>query len=89
MSWLSTFITAGALGWLATITKKDLLRMTYEVSHFEKEVTWLMGAYLDYINGEAFAKDRVVGATELRAILRGKKTAMDHNRNSVLAIHNL
>ena len=43
--------------------------MTFDVSHyFEKEVTWLLGNYYEYIN-----KDRVVKAFELQAVLRGRK----------------
>ena len=51
--------------------------MTFEVSHyFEKEVTWLLGNYYEYINKEAISKDRVMKAAELQAVLRGRKLAM-------------
>ena len=63
----------------ATITEKDLIEMKYETTHFEKEVTWLFSAYLVYVNDEAISKDRVVGAEELQAILKGKKAAMEYN----------
>ena len=54
----------------------ELLRMNFDVSHyFEKEVTWLLGNYYEYINKEAISKDRVVKATELRSVLRERKAA--------------
>ena len=84
---LFTFITGGAPGVPpATITEKDLIEMKYEATHFEKEVTWLFSAYLVYVNDEAISKDRVVGAEELRAVLKGKKAAMD-NKKSTLVIN--
>ena len=89
--WLSSFITATVLGVPpGTITEEDLLKMTYEVSHyFEKEVTSLLGTSFDYINKEAIGKVKVVKAAELRAVLRGRKVAMEQKRTSVVAIPNL
>ena len=85
--WLSMFITGGALGVPpATITERDLIELKYEATHFEKEITWLFSAYLVYVNDEAISKDRVVGAEELRAVLKGKKAAMD-NKKSTLVIN--
>ena len=67
-----------------------MLRMTFDVSHyFEKEVTWLLGNYYEYINKEAIVKDRVVKATELQAVLRGRKLAMGLRRTPALALFNL
>ena len=44
-----------------SVTEGDFLTMTFDVPHyFEKEVTWLMGNYLDYVNKEAIGKDRVL-----------------------------
>ena len=56
------FITTGVLGVPpGSVTEGDFLRMTFDVPHyFEKEVTWLMGNYLDYVNKEAIGKDRVL-----------------------------
>ena len=90
-SWLSSFITAGALGVPpGSITEGELLKMTFEVSHyFEKEVTWLLGNYYEYINNEAIAKDRVVKAAELQAVLRGRKLAMGQRRAPSLTLFNL
>ena len=88
--WLLSFITAGVLGVPpGSITEGELLKMTYKVSHyFEKEVTWLMASYFEYINKEAIGKDRVVKVAELRAVLRGKKAAKNL-RTPSLNIHNL
>ena len=59
----------------------ELLRMNFDVSHyFEKEVTWLLGNYYEYINKEAISKDRVVKATELRSVLRERKAAGEMRR---------
>ena len=64
--------------------------MTFEVPHyFEKEVTWLMGNYYEYVNKEAIGKDRVVKVTELQAVLRGRKLAMEQKRTSLLNLGNL
>ena len=63
--------------------------MTYKVSpYFEKELTWLMASYFEYINKETIGKDRVVKVAELRAVLRGKKAAKNL-RTPSLNIHNL
>ena len=73
-----------------SVTEEELLKMTFEVSHyFEKEVTWLLGNYYEYINKEAIVKDRVVKATELQAVLRGRKLAMGLRRTPALALFNL
>ena len=64
--------------------------MTFEVSHyFEKEVTWLMGNYYEYVNKEAIGKDRVVKLAELQAVLRGRKVAMEQRRTPLLNLGNL
>ena len=66
------------------------MKMTYKVSHyFEKEVTWLMGSYYDYINKEAIGKDRVVKVAGLRAVLRGRRVAMEQKRAPALTLLNL
>ena len=85
------YITAGVLGVPpGSVTEEELLKMTFEVSHyFEKEVTWLLGNYYEYINKEAIVKDRVVKATELQAVLRGRKLAMGLRRTPALALFNL
>ena len=71
-------------------TEKELLNMTLEVSHyFEKQVTWLLGNCYQYINKEAIAKDRVVKASELQAVLRGRKLAMGQRRAPALSLFNL
>ena len=90
-SWLLSYITAGVLGVPpGSVTEEELLKMTFEVSHyFEKEVTWLLGNYYEYINKEAIVKDRVVKATELQAVLRGRKLAMGLRRTPALALFNL
>ena len=74
--WLYAFITT-VLGLPpASVSDDELLRMNFDVSHyFEKEVTWLLGNYYEYINKEAISKDRVVKATELRSVLRERKAA--------------
>ena len=55
----------------ASVSEEELLKMTFDVSHyFEKEVTWLLGNYYEYINKEAISKDRVVKAVELQHIAR-------------------
>ena len=64
--------------------------MTFEApQYFEKEVTWLMGNYYEYVNKEAIGKDRVVKVTELQAVLRGRKLAMEQKRTSLLNLGNL
>ena len=64
--------------------------MTYDVSHyFEKEVTWLLGNYYEYINKEAINKDRVVKVAELRTVLRGRKGAHEMRRTPPLNLWNL
>ena len=89
-SWLLAFITT-VLGLPpASVSEEDMLRMTFDVSHyFEKEVTWLLGNYYEYINKEAIAKDRVVKAAELQSILRGRKLAMGQRRAPTLGLFNL
>ena len=90
-SWLLSFITAGVLGVPpGSVTEGELLNMTFEVSHyFEKEVTWLLGNYYEYINKEAMGKDRVVKVAELQAVLRGRKMAMQQRRAPALNLFNL
>ena len=90
-SWLLSYITAGVLGVPpGSVTEDELLNMTFEVSHyFEKEVTWLLGNYFQYMNKEAIAKDRVVKASELQAVLRGRKLAMGQRRAPALSLFNL
>ena len=90
-SWLFSFITAGVLGVPpGSITEEELLKMTFEVSHyFEKEVTWLMGNYYEYVNREAIGKDRVVKVAELQAVLRGRKVAREQRRTPHLNIINM
>ena len=85
------YITEGVLGVPpGSVTEEELLTMTFDVSHyFEKEVTWLLGNYYEYINKEAIAKDRVVKATEMQAVLRGRKLAMGQRRAPGLALFNL
>ena len=64
-----------------------MLKMTFDASHyFEKEVTWLLGNYYEYINKEAIEKDRVVKPTELQAVLRGRKETMQQRRAPALAL---
>ena len=73
-----------------SVTEVELLEMTFEVSHyFEKEVTWLLGNYYEYINKEAISKDRVVKAAELQAVLRGRKLAMGQRGAPTLTLFNL
>ena len=73
-----------------SVTEEELLKMTFEVSHyFEKEVTWLLGNYYEYINKEAIGKDRVVKPTELQAVLRGRRMAMGQRGAPTLALFNL
>ena len=88
-NWLLSFITAGVLGVPpGSVTEEELLNMTFEVSHyFEKEVTWLLGNYYEYINEEAIAKDRVVKVAELQAVLRGRKLAMGQRRAPTLSFN--
>ena len=90
-SWLLNFIAAGVLGVPpGSVTEEELLKMTFEVSHyFEKEVTWLLGNYYEYINKEAIGKDRVVKPTELQAVLRGRRMAMGQRGAPTLALFNL
>ena len=74
----------------ASVSEEELLKMTFDVSHFfEKEVTWLLGNYYEYTNKEAIAKDRVVKAAELQAVLRGRKLAMRQRRAPALTLFNL
>ena len=74
----------------ASVSEEDMLRMTFDVSHyFEKEVTWLLGNYYEYINKEAIAEDRVVKAAELQSILRGRNLAMGQRRAPTLGLFNL
>ena len=74
-SWLLNYISAGVLGVPpGSVTEEELLKMSYDVSHyFEKEVTWLLGNYYEYIKKEAMGKDRVVKVAELQAVLKGRK----------------
>ena len=73
-----------------SVTEGELLRMTYDVSHyFEKEVTWLLGNFYEYINKEAISKDRVVKVAELQAVLKGRKIVMQQKRAPVLNLFNL
>ena len=73
-----------------SVTEEELLKMTFDVSHyFEKEVTWLLGNYYEYINKEAIGKDRVVKVAEMRAVLRGKRVTMEQRRNPQLNLLNL
>ena len=66
------------------------MKMTFEVSHhFEKEVTWLLGNYYEYINKEAIAKDRVVRAVEMQTVLKGRMVAMKQRRAPGLNLFNL
>ena len=90
-SWLLNYITAGVLGVPpGSVTEGELLRMTYDVSHyFEKEVTWLLGNFYEYINKEAISKDRVVKVAELQAVLKGRKMAMQQRRAPALNLFNL
>ena len=89
-NWLLAFITT-VLGLPpASVSEEDLLRMSYDVSHyFEKEVTWLLGNYYEYINSQAIDKDRVVKVAELQAVLRGRKLAMGQRRAPALNLFNL
>ena len=89
-NWLLAFITT-VLGLPpASVSEEDLLRMSYDVSHyFEKEVTWLLGNYYEYINSQAIDKDRVVKVAELQAVLRGRKLAMGQRRAPALNLLNL
>ena len=90
-NWLFSFITAGVLGVPpGSIAEDELLKMTFDISHyFEKEVTWLMGNYYDYVNKEALGKDRVVKVAELQAVLRGRKLAMEQKRTPLLNLGSL
>ena len=64
--------------------------MTYDVSHyFEKEVTWLLGNYYEYIKSEAIDRERVVKVAEIQAVLRGRKLAMGQRRTPALNLFNL
>ena len=63
--------------------------MTYDVSHyFEKEVTWLLGNYYEYIKSEAIDRERVVKVAEIQAVLRGRKLAMGQRRAPALTLLN-
>ena len=48
-----------------------------------------MGNYYEYVNKEAIGKDRVVKVTELQAVLRGRKVAMEQKRTPLLNLGNL
>ena len=73
-----------------SVTEGELLNMTFEVSHyFEKELTWLLGNYFEYINKEAIAKDKVVKAVEMQSVLKGRKVAMQQRRAPGLNLFNL
>ena len=89
-NWLLAYITT-VLGLPpAAVSEEELLKMTYDVSHFfEKEVTWLLGNYYEYINKEAINKDRVVKVAELRTVLRGRKGANEMRRTLPLNLWNL
>ena len=89
-NWLLAYITT-VLGLPpAAVSEEELLNMTYDVSHyFEKEVTWLLGNYYEYINKEAINKDRVVKVAELRTVLRGRKRANEMRRTLPLNLWNL
>ena len=89
-NWLLAFITT-VLGLPpASVSEEELLKMTFEVSHyFDKEVTWLMGNYYEYVNKEAIGKDRVVKVAELQAVLRGRKVAMEQKRTPLLNLGSL
>ena len=64
--------------------------MTFDASHyFEKEVTWLLGNYYEYINKEVIDKDRVVKVAELSSVLRGRKGANEMRRAPPLNLWNL
>ena len=74
----------------ASVSEEELLRMTFDVSHyFEKEVTWLLGNYYEYINKEAIDKDRVVKVAELSSVLKGRKGANEKRRAPPLNLWNL
>ena len=89
-NWLLAYITT-VLGLPpAAVSEEELLKMTYDVSHyFEKEVTWLLGNYYEYINKEAINKDRVVKVAELRSMLRGRKGANEMRTTPPLNLWNL
>ena len=89
-NWLLAYITT-VLGLPpAAVSEEELLKMTYDVSHyFEKEVTWLLGNYYEYINKEAINKDRVVKVAELRTVLRGRTGANEMRRTLPLNLWNL
>ena len=59
------------------------------MSHFEKEVTWLLGNYYEYINKQAIDKDRVEKVTEIRSVLRGRKGVGEMRRTPPLNLWNL
>ena len=64
--------------------------MNFDVPHyFEKEVTWLLGNFYEYMNKEAISKDRVVKATELRSVLRERKVAGGMRKVPPLNLWNL
>ena len=74
----------------AAVSEEELLNMTFDVSHyFEKEVTWLLGNYYEYINKQAIDKDRVVKVTEIRSVLRGRKGINEMRRTPPLNLWNL
>ena len=65
-----------------------MIRFSYE-DYFEKEVTWLLGNFYEYMNKEAINKDRVVKATELRSVLRERKVAGRMRKVPLLNLWNL
>ena len=89
-NWLLANITTGLGLPPASVSEEELLKMTFEVSHyFEKEVTWLLGNYYEYINQEAISKDRVVKVAELQAVLRGRRLARRTRQMAPLNLWNL
>ena len=89
-NWLLANITTGLGLPPASVSEEEMLKMTFEVSHyFEKEVTWLLGNYYEYINQEAISKDRVVKVAELQAVLRGRRVARRMRRMAPLNLWNL
>ena len=88
--WLFAFINTGLGLPPASVSEDRLLRMNFDVSHyFEKEVTWLLGNFYEYINKEAISKDRVVKANELRSVLRERKVAGRMRKVPLLNLWNL
>ena len=89
-NWLLANITTGLGLPPASVSEEEMLKMTFEVSHyFEKEVTWLLGNYYEYINQEAISKDRVVKVAELQAVLRGRRLARRTRQMAPLNLWNL